>query len=77
MLQPKIVQKLCQNSTINVKCMKAIQPKKFNLNNKNDTYCVAKGDTGASQHYWMKQDENLLKNITQIESTAVQLPNNN
>ena len=27
----------------------------------NNELCVAKGDTGASHHYWMKKDAKILK----------------
>ena len=38
--------------------------------------CVAKGDTGASHQYWMKQDTKILKNVTKINGPHVKLPNN-
>ena len=33
---------------------------KNNVNNIAD-YCVPKGDTGATSHYWTNQDRNVLK----------------
>ena len=38
-------------------------------------YCIAKADTGASNHYWMKKDRNVLKNVTLAPGPSVQLPN--
>ena len=38
-------------------------------------YCIAKADTGASNHYWMKKNGNVLKNVTLAPGPSVQLPN--
>lgn len=38
-------------------------------------YCIAKGDTGASSHYWRGKDKEVLKNTTKINGPAVKLPN--
>ena len=43
--------------------MKAIEPENFNKQSKQDIFCFAKGDTGASQHYWMKKDENKTQQL--------------
>ena len=48
---------------------------KNNVSNVTD-YCVAKGDTGAISHSWMKQDRNVLKTIKKVRNISVQLPNN-
>ena len=71
MIDPKInVKKLYVTTDRIVKCMKDKIPDKFN--NKP----THKGDTGASHDYWMKNDKNILTNITKTYGTAVQLPNN-
>ena len=38
-------------------------------------YYTAKADTGASNHYWMKKDGNVLQNVTLAPGPSVQLPN--
>ena len=46
-------------------CMTAQKPEKLKTSDANSTlYCVAKGDTGATNHYWRTQDKNILKNTT-------------
>ncbi len=54
-----------------LKCMTAQKPEKFKLNVANTTYCVAKGDTGATNHYWKPQDKNILQNIKKAEELAI------
>ena len=39
-----------------------------------NTHCVAKGDTGATSHYWMSNNKNLLQNIRNTNEIPVQLP---
>jgi hypothetical protein len=39
-------------------------------------YCIAKGDSGASNHYWRPSDKDVLKNTQTISGPVVQLPNN-
>ena len=61
------------------KCMTASTPdnlKHTTTISYNNEMCVAKGDTGASHHYWMKKDDKILKNLTKIDGLRVQLPNN-
>ena len=55
----------------NFKCMKAIKPDNLNKNVtfNEDTICVAKGDTGASSHYWMTKDKNILENTKKHTGT--------
>ena len=42
---------------------------------KNNHFCIAKADTGASNHYWRKSDKHILKNIKNKTGPSVQLPN--
>ena len=37
-------------------------------------YCIAKADTGASNHYWMKKDGNILKNVQEAPGTPYNFP---
>ena len=62
----------------NFKYMKALKLDNLNKNVtfNEDTICVAKGDMGASSHYWMTKDKNILKNTKNIQGPSVQLPNN-
>ena len=51
------------------------KPEKLNfVSNITTSYCVAKGDTGATGHYWTDKDKGTLKNIKQINGPSVQLP---
>ena len=57
--------------------MTADKPENIKNNVSNITdYCVAKGDIGATSHYWMNQDRNVLKNIKKVRNISVQLPDN-
>ena len=49
-----------------------------NLNNifRNNNYCVAKGNTGATSHYWMDKHKSILHNTVKFDGPPVQLPNN-
>lgn len=38
---------------------------------------IAKGDSGASKHYWRPQDKNCLTNVQPYTNIAVTLPNAN
>ena len=51
------------------------KPEKLNfVSNITTSYCVAKGDTGATGHYWTEKDKGILKNIKQTNGPSVQLP---
>ena len=49
-----------------------------NLNNvfRKNNYCVAKGDTGATSHYWIDKHKSILQNTKKVNGPPVQLPNN-
>ena len=76
----KIKEKIFHITRLNsFKCMTASTPdnlKHTTTISYNNEMCVAKGDTGASHHYWMKKDDKILKNLTKIDGPRVQLPNN-
>ena len=48
--------------------MKDYNLDKFKKNNKqnDDHYCIAKGDTGASSHYFMAKNRNMNINIKNL-----------
>ena len=48
---------------------------KKNVTTNHHNYCIAKGDTGASSHYFMAKNKNILKDITQVKGPSVLLPN--
>ena len=54
-----IVNKL--NVTTSSKCMKNTYPDNFNKKSNDIHYCIAKGDTGASSHYFMTENKNIKK----------------
>ena len=56
--------------------MKEIIPENLNNILHNNTYCVAKGDTGATSHYWMEEHKNVLSKNKKFNGPPVQLPNN-
>ena len=57
--------------------MKVKKPEKLNtINHISTDFCVAKGDTGATSHYWKQTDRHILKNIKKVNGPSVQLPNN-
>ena len=37
--------------------------------------CIAKGDSGASSHFWRPQDEHVLTDIATEEGPPIKLPN--
>ena len=43
--------------------------------NVNNDYYIAKGDTGASSHYYMTKNKDVLKDIQQIQGPPILLPN--
>ena len=55
--------------------MTEYHPDKFIDKDTTTTYCVAKGDTGASHHYWTNNNKSILKNLTKMKGISVQLPN--
>ena len=56
--------------------MKDFTPDNLNNISHDNTYCVAKGDTGATSHYWMEENKDILMNNSKINGPPVQLPNN-
>ena len=54
--------------------MKAKQPDNIKNTINHTITCVAKGDTGATSHYWMKQNSSILKNKQKVKGISVQLP---
>jgi hypothetical protein len=55
--------------------MKDTYPDNFYKKSNDIHYCIAKGDTGASSHYFMTKNKNILQNIKQINGPPVLLPN--
>ena len=51
-------------------------PEKLNLMSNTSSFCIAKGDTGATSHYWTDNDKEILHNIKKIKGPPVQLPDN-
>ena len=49
-------------------------PEKLNFVNNTSTFCIAKGDTGATSHYWTENDKGILENIKKDKGHSVQLP---
>ena len=45
------------------------------LNYKNKHLCIAKADSGASNHYWRVQDQHRLHDMKKCAGPSVQLPN--
>ena len=41
-----------------------------------NTIIIAKGDSGATNHYWRPEDVNCLKNLHDVEGPTVVLPDN-
>ena len=71
----KIVKKLDVTSNKYLNCMKATQPENIKNEVINNTItCVAKGGTGATSHYWMKQNSSILENKQKANGIPVQLP---
>ena len=64
------------NTQQKFKYLKGTIPENLNTNVIHSTYCIAKGGTGASNHYWMSKNQSILKNITQIDGTPVCLHRN-
>ena len=46
-----------------------------NLENNHTHYCIAKADTGASNHYWRGKDDSILQQVINQPGPFVQLPN--
>ena len=46
-----------------------------NLDINHTHYCIAKADTGASNHYWREIDDNILQQVVNQPGPSVQLPN--
>ena len=58
--------------------MTATKPENLKtIQSESTLYCMAKGDTGATNHYWRSQDKNILKNRKKGPEIAVQLPDSN
>ena len=55
--------------------MKVITPEQFRDHTTSNICCVAKGDTGASHHYWMHDNKTVLSHIKNSTKISVRLPN--
>ena len=75
MVRNKLVNKLDVHKYDYLNCMKATQPENIKNEVINNTItCVAKGNTGATNHYWMKQNSSILQNKQNATGISVQLP---
>jgi hypothetical protein len=56
-------------------CMTDKSPEKLNFTSASTSpFCIAKGDTGATSHYWTERDKGILNNVKNFRGPSVQLP---